>query len=122
VILDPGNLVAHANFGLLSAEGRCFSFDHRASGYSTGEGYGVLLLKRLTDAIRDKNCIRAVIRSTGSNSDGRTPGISQPSPKAQEALIRETYRKAGLDMRHTRFFEGSKTSAHPYGHPYPAAG
>ncbi|KAH7303554.1 reducing type I polyketide synthase [Stachybotrys elegans] len=109
VILDPGNLVAHANFGLLSAEGRCFSFDHRASGYSTGEGYGVLILKRLTDAIRDNNCIRAVVRSTGSNSDGRTPGISQPSQEAQEALIRETYRKAGLDMKVTRFFEAHAT-------------
>lgn len=64
-----------------------------------------MVLKRLSDALRDGNTIRAVVRSTGSNEDGRTPGITQPSRKAQEKLILETYRKAGLSMAHTRYFE-----------------
>ncbi|TVY81162.1 Reducing polyketide synthase FUB1 [Lachnellula suecica] len=62
----------------------------------------------------------AVIRSTGTNSDGRTPGISQPSSQAQENLIRSTYKKAGLEMKHTRFFEAHATGT-PIGDPLEAA-
>lgn len=97
------------NINFLSPDGRCYPFDHRANGYARGEGVGVVVLKRLSDAIRDGNTIRAVIRSTGSNEDGRTPGITQPSRTAQERLIRETYQKAGLSMAHTRFFEAHGT-------------
>lgn len=91
--------------GFLSPHGRCFSFDERADGYSRGEGIGVVLLKRLSDAIRDGDTVRAVVRSTGSNQDGHTPGVTQPSKVSQAALIRDTYRKAGLSLRETRFFE-----------------
>lgn len=70
---------------------------------------GVVLLKRLSDALRDGNTIRAIIRSSASNEDGRTPGITQPSRAAQEQLIRETYQKSGLSMAHTRFFEAHGT-------------
>jgi acyl transferase domain-containing protein len=98
-----------SNLSFLSADSRCYSFDHRANGYARGEGVGVLVLKRLSDAIRDGNIIRAVIRSTASNEDGRTPGITQPSRKAQEELIALTYKKAALSMAHTRFFEAHGT-------------
>ncbi|KAJ5113761.1 reducing type I polyketide synthase [Penicillium angulare] len=98
-----------SNMNFLSPDSKCYSFDHRANGYARGEGFGVLVLKRLTDAIRDGDTIRSVIRSTGSNSDGRTPGITQPSGEAQEQLIRETYKKAGLSLSHTRFFEAHGT-------------
>ncbi|KAI2464634.1 putative polyketide synthase [Annulohypoxylon bovei var. microspora] len=93
----------------LSPDSRCFSFDSRANGYSRGEGMAVIILKKAVDAIRDGNTIRAVIRSTGSNEDGKTPGITQPSREAQERLIRATYSKAGLSMAHTRFFEAHGT-------------
>lgn len=98
-----------SNINFLSPDSRCHSFDHRANGYARGEGVAVLVLKRLDDAIRDGNTIRAVIRSTGSNEDGRTPGITQPSRTAQEQLIKDTYRKAGLSMAHTRYFEAHGT-------------
>ncbi|KAJ6096143.1 reducing type I polyketide synthase [Penicillium sp. IBT 16267x] len=98
-----------SNMNFLSPDSRCYSFDHRANGYARGEGFGVLVLKRLTDAVRDGDTIRSVIRSTGSNSDGRTPGITQPSGDAQEQLIRETYAKAGLSLSTTRFFEAHGT-------------
>ena len=98
-----------SNINFLSPDSRCRSFDHRANGYARGEGVGVVLLKRLSDAIRNGNPIRAVIRSAASNEDGRTPGITQPSGVAQERLIKETYRKAGLSMSHTRFFEAHGT-------------
>lgn len=98
-----------SNMAMLSPDSRCFSFDERANGYGRGEGFGVLILKRLSDALRDGDTIRAVVRSTGSNQDGHTPGITQPSKDAQETLIRETYEKAGLSMNSTRFFEAHGT-------------
>lgn len=90
----------------LSPDSRCFSFDHRANGYSRGEGFGVLVLKRLSQAIKDGDTIRALIRSTGVNQDGHTAGgVTQPNKMSQARLITETYQKANLDMTATRFFE-----------------
>ena len=91
------------NMNMLSLSGQCFSFDHRADGYARGEGFGVLVVKRLTDALRDGDTIRAVIRETASNQDGFTPGITQPSSDSQAALVEETYRRAGLSMNFTRY-------------------
>lgn len=95
--------------GLLSPGGRCWSFDERGNGYARGEGTGVLIIKRVDDAIRDGDTIRAVIRNTGSNQDGRTPSITQPSMDSQLNLIKRTYRLANLDMEPTRFFEAHGT-------------
>lgn len=105
LIVGPELFLTLTNMNFLSPDSRCFSFDDRANGYARGEGFGVVVLKLLSDAIRDDDTIRAVIRSTGSNHDGRTPGITSPSRDAQELLIKETYEKAGLDLQLTRFFE-----------------
>jgi acyl transferase domain-containing protein len=105
VILAPDSTLSLMNMSFLSPQGRCHSFDDRADGYSRGEGFGVVLLKRLSDALRDKNTIRAVVRSTGSNQDGHTPGVTQPSCELQALLIKETYEKAGLSFQNTRYFE-----------------
>ena len=115
--LEPYLILANMNF--LSPDSRCYSFDHRANGYARGEGFCVLILKRLADAIEDGDSIRAIIRSTGSNSDGCTPGITKPSRDAQERLIKETYEKAGIDLRATRFFEAHGTGT-PVGDPIEA--
>ncbi len=64
---------------MLSPDSKSYSFDHQANGYAHGEGIAVMIVKRLEDAIRDGNTIRAVIRSTGANEDGHTSGITQPS-------------------------------------------
>ncbi|KAI0392953.1 putative polyketide synthase [Xylariaceae sp. FL0594] len=98
-----------SNLHFLSPDRRCYSFDHRANGYARGEGIAVMILKRVPDAIRDENTIRAVIRSTLSNEDGHTAGITQPSASSQARLIRETYRRAGLSMQETRYFEAHGT-------------
>ncbi|KAI1777435.1 putative polyketide synthase [Hypoxylon cercidicola] len=116
LLFSPDYFTWLSNLGFLSLDGRCYSFDHRANGYARGEGIGVIILKRLQDAIRDGNTIRAVIRSTRSNEDGRTPGITQPSLQAQETLIKETYLKAGLSMAPTRYFEAHGTGT-PLGDP-----
>lgn len=105
LILSIEPMLCLTNMGFLSPDNRCYSFDDRANGYSRGEGIGAVVIKRLSDAIRDNDTIRAVIRSTGCNSDGHTPGITQPSKSMQEQLIRETYQKAGLNLNTTRYFE-----------------
>ena len=96
--------LAHMNF--FSPDGRCYSFDHRANGYARGEGFGVIVIKRLADALVDGDTVRAVIRATGSNENGRTiGGITQVNATAQESLIRKTYLKANLNFDQTRYVE-----------------
>jgi acyl transferase domain-containing protein len=105
LILSIEPMLSLTNMGFLSTDNRCYSFDERANGYSRGEGIGAIVIKRLSDALKDNDTIRAVIRSIGCNSDGHTPGITQPSKAMQEVLIRETYHKAGLELDTTRYFE-----------------
>ncbi|KAI0025053.1 hypothetical protein F4780DRAFT_768373 [Xylariomycetidae sp. FL0641] len=109
MILGPecSSLLSNGNF--LSPDGRCYSFDSRANGYARGEGIIGLVIKKVADAIHDGDTIRAVVRSIGSNQDGRTPTVSHPSADAQERLIRDVYRKAGLGFGQTRFFEAHGT-------------
>lgn len=104
------------NLGFSTPDGRCFSFDHRANGYARGDGVGVLVIKPVQDAIRDGDTIRAVIRSTFSNQDGRTPGITLPSRQAQSCLIKAAYERGGLDPAATRYFEAHGTGT-PVGDP-----
>ena len=104
------------NLNMLSPDGQCYSFDHRGNGYGRGEGFGVLVLKRLSDALQNHDTIRAVIRNTGCNQDGYSSSITQPNVNSQEALIRETYSRAGLSMQPTRYFEAHGTGT-PVGDP-----
>ncbi|PYH86334.1 hypothetical protein BO82DRAFT_380441 [Aspergillus uvarum CBS 121591] len=125
-LVGGANLVYHPNFmkimsafNFLSPDSRSWSFDSRANGYARGEGLVMLVLKRVADALRDGDCIRAVIRNTGSNQDGRTPGITQPSLQSQLDLIKHTYRQAGISMTPTRFFEAHGPGT-PVGDPIEA--
>lgn len=115
-LVGGANMVYHpyfmklmSNFSFLGKDSRCWSFDQRANGYARGEGLAFLVVKRLDDALRDNDTIRAVIRNTGSNQDGRTPGITQPSLDAQVNLILNTYRQANLDLGLTRYFQAHAT-------------
>ncbi|KAI0879159.1 polyketide synthase [Hypoxylon argillaceum] len=95
--------------GVLGPDGICRSFDEKGNGYGRGEGFGVIVLKRVSDCIRDGDTIRAVVRNSGSNQDGRSPGITQPTKAAQVDLIKRVYSQASLDMSLTRFFEAHGT-------------
>ena len=115
----------------LSPDGKCFTFDARANGYGRGEGIGVVVLKRLSDAIRDNDTIRSVIRGSRVNQDGRTTGklsrslfqveavdltatgITLPSKEAQVANIRSLYESSGLSFDQTAYVEchGTGTQA-----------
>ncbi|KAH9897410.1 fatty acid synthase S-acetyltransferase [Xylariomycetidae sp. FL2044] len=116
VILGPERSTQLSNLGFLSPDGVCYSFDHRANGYSRGEGIVSMVLKPVRDAVDAGDAIRAIIRSTGSNQDGKTPSLTQPSPRSQETLIRSVYEKAGLDFGAVRYFEAHGTGT-PVGDP-----
>jgi acyl transferase domain-containing protein len=103
--MGPTTTAAMTYEGIISSEGSCKSFDAKADGFARAEAINAVYIKRLEDAIRDKNPIRAIIRNTGTNSDGRSQGLMAPNGKSHEALIRRVYSEAGLDPRDTAFVE-----------------
>ncbi|KAJ0414376.1 hypothetical protein BJY00DRAFT_321073 [Aspergillus carlsbadensis] len=96
LICTPTMTESLAAAGVLSPTGNCRTFDADADGYARGEAVNAIYLKRLGDALRDGDAIRAVIRSSSVNCDGKTVGMMNPSSDAQEALIRSAYDRAGL--------------------------
>ena len=110
MILNPETVfVPLSNLGFLSPDSQCHSFTTKANGYARGEGVAVLVLKRLSRALAEGDTIRAVIRGTHTNQDGKTPGITQPSLEAQKKLITSCYSKARLALDQTRVFEAHGT-------------
>ncbi|KAK1253222.1 hypothetical protein MKX07_001299 [Trichoderma sp. CBMAI-0711] len=109
LILDPDKMSIISSMSFLSPDGRCYSFDDRASGYARGEGVVGMLLKPLSAALRDGDPIRSVIRGSAVVSDGKTPGITMPSPDSQYAAIQRAYSVAGLDPRETVYVEAHGT-------------
>jgi acyl transferase domain-containing protein len=103
--LAPGLWVGMSAQMTLAPDGSSKTFDALADGYARGDGVAALYVKRLDKAIRDGNPVRAIIRSSSSNADGRTPGMTMPSTDAQEALIRRCYEAAGLDVSGTAMVE-----------------
>ncbi|MEE6265608.1 SDR family NAD(P)-dependent oxidoreductase [Streptomyces diastatochromogenes] len=95
--------------GMLSPSGRCHTFDDRADGFVPGEGVGVLVLKRLDDALADGDHIHGVIRGSGINHDGATNGLTAPSSLSQERLLREVYDTFGVDARRIGMVEAHGT-------------
>ncbi|MBA4535518.1 beta-ketoacyl synthase N-terminal-like domain-containing protein, partial [Brevibacillus halotolerans] len=95
--------------GMLSPAGRCHTFDERADGFVPGEGAGVIILKRLSDAIADRDHIYGVIRGSGVNQDGSTNGITAPSAKSQERLEQEVYDTFNIQPRHIQMIEAHGT-------------
>lgn len=100
------NMDRSAMTAAASPSGRCWTFDARADGYIKAEAINCLVLKRLDDAVRDGDPIRAVIRGTSTNSDGWTPGIASPNPEAQALAIRRAYERAGItNLNETAYLE-----------------
>jgi len=109
-LLAPELFIAFSRAHMLSPEGKCKTFDASADGYVRGEGCGMVVLKRLTDAQRDGDRILAVIRGTAINHDGRTPGITVPSGPAQRAVIAEALQDAGVSAADIRYVEAHGTA------------
>ena len=117
LMLVPEQFVVESSLHMLSPTGKCHMWDDRADGYARGEGVAALFLKPLSKALADGDCIEAIIRESGVNSDGRTKGITMPGWETQSNLIQATYRRAGLDAKNPldrpQFFEchGTGTQA-----------
>ncbi|KAJ5662751.1 hypothetical protein N7462_011677 [Penicillium macrosclerotiorum] len=106
LILTPSVGIHGSGLGVFSPSGISKCFDASADGYGRGEAVNAVFIKRLDDALRDRDQIRAVIRSSMVNCNGRSPGITTPSAEAQEKLIRETYERASIsDLSQTAFIE-----------------
>ena len=108
-LLMPDSFVAFSQLGVLSPDGRCKTFDARADGYVRSEGAGMILLKPLADAIRDQDRIYAVIRGSATNQDGRTPGLTVPSPLAQQKLVEQACEQAGVSPSQIQYVEAHGT-------------
>ena len=96
LILSPEVTIAFSHARMMAADGRCKTFDAQADGYARAEGAGTVILKRLSDALRDRDHILALIRGSAVNQDGRTAGIAAPNASAQQAVIREALAQAGV--------------------------
>ncbi|KAI1437789.1 hypothetical protein GGR50DRAFT_691814 [Xylaria sp. CBS 124048] len=118
LILTVDQHMNTAKLGVLSPTSACHTFDACADGYGRAEGAGALYIKRLSDAIKDGNPIRGVIRATAVNTNGKVDGmgITYPSGKGQERVVRMAYEKAGLDPRVTPYAELHGTGT-PVGDP-----
>jgi acyl transferase domain-containing protein/NADPH:quinone reductase-like Zn-dependent oxidoreductase len=105
LMVVPELSVAMSKVGFMAPDGRCKTFDASANGFGRGEGCGIVVLKRLSDAIADNDRIHAVIRGSAVNQDGRSTLLAAPNGPAQEALIRESLQSAQLDAGRICFFE-----------------
>jgi acyl transferase domain-containing protein/acyl carrier protein/SAM-dependent methyltransferase len=105
----PGFYISATRAGMLSADGRCYTFDDRANGFVPGEGVGVVVLKRLQDALKDGDSIYGVIRGSATNQDGTTNGITAPSARSQEMLLRQVYDSFGLNPADIQLVEAHGT-------------
>lgn len=94
---------------MLSDTGRSYPFDIRGLGYGRGEGAATVLLKRLDDALQAGDHVRAIIRNSAVNQDGKTNGITLPSQQAQESLQRSIYQCTGLNPQDIRYVEAHGT-------------
>jgi acyl transferase domain-containing protein/NADPH:quinone reductase-like Zn-dependent oxidoreductase/SAM-dependent methyltransferase/acyl carrier protein len=109
VMITPGGFIGFSQAGMLSPEGRCAAFDASASGFVRGEGAGMVLLKRLSQAIADGDPIQGVIVGTALNQDGHTNGISLPSAEAQSRLVQDACKDAGVSPERIGFVEAHGT-------------
>ncbi|RMZ82271.1 hypothetical protein DV738_g1896, partial [Chaetothyriales sp. CBS 135597] len=119
LLLTPDMFKVFGSLGMLSPDGKSFAFDSRAKGYGRGEGVATIVIKRLSDALAANDPVRAVLRETALNQDGKTETITSPSQAAQEALMRECYRRAAISPRDTQYFEAHGTGT-PTGDPIEA--
>ena len=109
VLIKPEIVMTLCQASMLSPDGYCKSFDARANGYARSEGAGVVVMKRLTDALADGDPIYAVIRGSAVNQDGRSEGITVPSGDAQKAVVQEALRTAGVAPHTVSYVEAHGT-------------
>ncbi|SED12347.1 Acyl transferase domain-containing protein [Streptomyces melanosporofaciens] len=120
ILTEDSMTAVAAQFGGLSPEGRCHTFDARANGFVRGEGGAAVLLKPLAAAVRDGDPVYCVIHAGAVNNDGATDGLTAPSPAAQEDVVRTAHRRAGVAPDEVQYVELHGTGT-PVGDPVEAA-
>ena len=120
LIQSPKQFMSTSAAGVLSDTETCHTFAVDADGYGRADAVGALYLKRLSDAIRDNDPIRSVIRGTAINANGKTPGITLPSSTGQEAVIAHAYKHTGIDPLDADYVEMHGTET-PVGDPIKVA-
>ncbi|RPF40441.1 acyl transferase domain-containing protein [Streptomyces sp. Ag109_G2-6] len=109
LVLSPMPMVGFAKIGALAPDGRCKTFDSRADGYVRGEGVGVVVLKRLSDALAAGDRIWAVVRGSAVNQDGLTNGLTAPNGVSQREVISSALRAARLEPSQVTLLEAHGT-------------
>lgn len=109
VMSGPSLLIKTAQSGMLSTEGKCFTFDQRANGFVAGEGVGVIMLKRLSEAEQDNDIIQGIVQGWGVNQDGKTNGITAPNPDSQTRLQQDIYEKFDINPENIQLIEAHGT-------------
>ena len=108
-IHNADSFFAFHKWGFMAADGRCKTFDASADGFVRAEGCGFVVLKRLSDALADRDSILGVIRGSAMNQDGATSGFTVPNGLAQEAVIRQALRNGGVDPASVGYVEAHGT-------------
>ncbi|MCZ6597066.1 MAG: beta-ketoacyl synthase N-terminal-like domain-containing protein, partial [Planctomycetota bacterium] len=114
--ITPAWTISFSHAHMMAADGRCKTFDAAADGYVRGEGCGVIVMKRLSDAIRDRDDIVCTIRGSAVNHDGASNGITAPNGHAQELVIRAALQDGGVEGRDLGYVEAHGTGT-PLGDP-----
>jgi acyl transferase domain-containing protein/acyl carrier protein len=109
LVLDPDVTEIFTRAGMMAADGRCKTFDASADGYVRSEGCGLIVLKPLTAAARDGDLVHGVILGSAVNSDGRSNGMTAPNGAAQQAVIRDALRAAGITAADVDYVEAHGT-------------
>lgn len=109
VLIRPEPFIGFSRLAMLSPDGRCKAFDAGANGFVRAEGAGMVVLKTLSRALDDEDDIYAVILGTASNQDGRTSSLTVPSEEAQEELVKEACRQAGVAPEQIQYVEAHGT-------------
>ena len=109
LILTPELNIVFSQAQMMSPDGRCKTFDKDANGYVRGEGCGVVILKRLQDALQDRDNILAVIKGSAINQDGQSNGITAPNGPSQQAVIRQALENAGVKPADLSYVEAHGT-------------
>jgi acyl transferase domain-containing protein len=109
LMLSPAQTITYSQARMMASDGHCKTFDASADGYVRGEGCGIVVLKRLSDAMRDGDNIQAIIRGSAINQDGLSNGLTAPNGPSQQSVIRQALKNAEVEPAQISYVEAHGT-------------